>query len=101
MALQTAEDFYKLLGKYHLKDLSSMDTLCIWHSIIDVSGILLSLGDHHKQKVIVSLFAKLLEIRKTMVEDIQLNTSDPSISAEMLKTIYNLQPFIDNLSSGI
>ena len=58
-------------------------------------------GDHHKQKVIVSLFAKLLEIRKTMVEDIQKNNSDPSISAEMLKTSYNLQPCIVNLSSGI
>ena len=58
-------------------------------------------GDHLKQKVIVNIFTKLLDIRKTMAEDSQQNTSDPSISAEMLEISYNLQPCIVNFSSGI
>ena len=57
-------------------------------------------GDPHKQKVISVLFKQLLDIRKTMVEDNRQNTLDPSISAEMLKTSYDLQPCIVNYSSG-
>jgi hypothetical protein len=45
-------------------------------------------GDHLKQKVIVTIFTKLLDIMKTMAEDSQQNTSDPSISAEMLEISY-------------
>ena len=56
-------------------------------------------GDPHKQKVISVLFTQLLEIRKTMVEDNRQNTPDPSISAEMLKTSYDLQPCTVNYSS--
>ena len=58
-------------------------------------------GDHLKQKVIVTIFSKLLDIRKTMAEDSQQNTSDPSISAEMLEISYNLQPCIVNFSLNL
>ena len=34
MALKTADDFSMLLRKYHLKDLSSMNRLCVLHPII-------------------------------------------------------------------
>ena len=53
--------------------------------------------DHHIQKVIVTLYQKLLKIRKTMLEDQQ---NDPSTSDMALKNCYNLQQCIVNSSSG-
>jgi hypothetical protein len=54
-------------------------------------------GDVHKQKVVVNLFTRLLDIRKTMT---QQDTPDPSISDQMLKNSYNLHHCIVNSSSG-
>ena len=54
-------------------------------------------GDVHKQKVVVNLFTRLLDIRKTMT---QQDTPDPSISDQMLKNSYNLQHCFVNSSSG-
>ena len=53
--------------------------------------------NHQKQKVIVTLYEKLLKIRKTMLEDQQ---NDPSTSDMALKNCYNLQQCIVNSSSG-
>ena len=44
MTLKTAADFSKLLRKYHLKDLGSMNRLCVLHPILDAFGLLLSLS---------------------------------------------------------
>ena len=52
-------------------------------------------GDVHKQKVVVNLFTRLLDIRKT-----QQDTPDQNISDQMLKNSYNLHHCIVNSSSG-
>ena len=57
-------------------------------------------GDVYKQKVVVTLFTKLLDIRKTMAQNSQQETPDPSISDKMLKNSYNLHHSIVNSSSG-
>ena len=57
-------------------------------------------GDVYKQKVVVTLFTKLLDIRKTMAQNSQQETPDPSISDQMLKNSYNLNHSIVNSSSG-
>ena len=54
------------------------------------------LGDHLKQKIIISLFTKLLDIRKTIEEE----NSDPSNLDGLLKTSYNVHDCIVNYSSG-
>ena len=58
------------------------------------------LRDVYKQKVVVTLFRKLLDIRKTMAQNRQQETPDPSISDQMLKNSYNLHHSIVNSSSG-
>ena len=51
-----------------------------------------------KQKVIVTLFSKLLEIRKTILNEQQF--TNPSILDEMLKNRYDLQKCIVSGSFG-
>ena len=55
-------------------------------------------SDTKKQKVIVRIFSKLLEIRKMLLN--QETTTYPSISEEMLKKHYNLQTRNVNVSFG-
>ena len=50
-------------------------------------------SDPRRQKVIVTIFAKLLELRKILL-------TNPSVSDEMLKNRYNLQKCIVNVSFG-
>ena len=54
--------------------------------------------DIKKQKAIVSIFSKLLEIRKNLKN--QENLANPSILDKMLKKSYNLQTCIVNFSFG-
>ena len=57
--------------------------------------------NHIKQKEVTTLFSKLLSIKKVMTEDYDTNKMDPStLSFEVLKTSYSLQPCIVNYSSG-
>ena len=53
--------------------------------------------DHHKQKVLVTVYQKMLDIRKKILEDQQ---NDPSTLDMALKNRYNLQQCIVNFSSG-
>ena len=62
---------------------------------IDYSDIF---KDVRKQKVIVTIYTKLLEIRKQLLN--QVNSNNPSILDKMLKNSYNLQKCIVNFSSG-
>ena len=48
-----------------------------------------------KQKVFITMYKKLLEIRKKLLEE-----SDPSTPTMALETSYNLLPRIVNFSSG-
>ena len=58
-------------------------------------------GNHIRQKEVTSLFSKLLSIKKKFDEKDDQNIKDPStLSTEVLKTSYNLQPSIVNFSSG-
>ena len=57
-------------------------------------------GDHHRQKVVVTIFEKLLNIRKTLTEEKLRNKTNPSTPSRMLKNCYNVQPSIVNLSFG-
>ena len=51
-----------------------------------------------RQKVIVTIFTQLLEIRKTILQ--QQQSRNPSISDEMLRNRFNLQKCIVNDSFG-
>ena len=51
-----------------------------------------------KQKVIVTIFSKLLEIRRILLN--QENTNNPSMSDDVLEKRYYLQPCIVNVSLG-
>ena len=58
-------------------------------------------GNHIKQKEVTTLFSKLISIKKTMAENNDKNIMDPStLSYEVLKTSYYLQPSIVNYSFG-
>ena len=57
-------------------------------------------GDHHRQKVVVTIFEKLLNIRKTLTEEKLGNKTNPSTPLRMLKNCYNVQPSIVNFSFG-
>ena len=52
----------------------------------------------HKQKVIVTMFTKLLDIRNVLKN--QVKSTNPSILDRMLERCYNLQPSNVNFSSG-
>ena len=52
----------------------------------------------HKQKVIVTMFTKLLDIRNVLKN--QEKSTNPSILDRMLERSYNLQPSNVNFSSG-
>ena len=54
--------------------------------------------DARRQKVIVTIFTKLLDIRKTILH--QQQSRNPSISDEMLRNRFNLQNCIVNDSFG-
>ena len=57
--------------------------------------------DHIKQKEVTTLISNLLNIKKTMTQNSQQTTIDPSILSNlMLKTSYNLHDCIDDYSSG-
>ena len=55
-------------------------------------------GNVQKQKVIVTMFTKLLDVRKVLKN--QENSTNPSISDKMLERSYNLLPSNVNFSSG-
>ena len=55
-------------------------------------------GETKKQKVIVTIFSEILDIRKMLLS--QQTTTHPSILDEMLKKHYNLQTRIVNVSFG-
>ena len=57
-------------------------------------------SEHRKQKVITTLFAKLLKIRKQIIENPE-NTTNPSNLDGLLRSSYNLQSCIVNYSSGM
>ena len=57
-------------------------------------------SDHKKQKVITTIFAKLLEIRKQIVENPE-NTTNPSNLNGLLTSSYDVQSCIVNYSSGM
>ena len=59
-----------------------------------------SYSDHKKQKVITTIFAKLLEIRKQIVENPE-NTTNPSNLNGLLTSSYDVQSCIVNYSSGM
>ena len=54
--------------------------------------------DARRQKVIVTIFTQLLEIRKTILQ--QQQSRNPSISDEMLRNRFYLQKCIVNDSFG-
>ena len=56
--------------------------------------------DHRKQKVITTIFSKLLSIRKQILENPE-NTTNPSNPDRLLKSSYDVQNSIVNYSSGI
>ena len=57
-------------------------------------------SDHNKQKVVTSIFHKLLEIRKRMLENKEENFNNLSNPTRLLENSYNVQPCIVNYSSG-
>ena len=57
-------------------------------------------GDHRKQKVITTIFSKLLSIRKQILENPE-NTTNPSNLDRLLRSSYNVQNSIVNYSSGM
>ena len=57
-------------------------------------------SDHKKQKVITTIFAKLLEFRKQIVENPE-NTTNPSNLNGLLTSSYDVQSCIVNYSSGM
>ena len=56
--------------------------------------------DHRKQKVIRTIFSKLLSIRKQILENPE-NTTNPSNPDRLLKSSYDVQNSIVNYSSGM
>ena len=57
-------------------------------------------SEHKKQKIVTSIFAKLLNIRKQILENRE-NTTNPSNLNGLLRSSYNVHDSIVNYSSGI
>ena len=57
-------------------------------------------SEHKRQKVVTSIFAKLLNIRKQILENRE-NTTNPSNLNGLLRSSYNVRNSIVNYSSGI
>ena len=51
-------------------------------------------SDHNKQKVVTSIFHKLLEIRKRMLENKEEKLNNLSNPTRLLKNSYYVQPYI-------